>query len=417
LKKRWKNLTPEILRARAVGWLQERIDLGPALAFAAKKKVPSHRHTWIYLLGGAALFLLGLQVASGCLLMLYYQPTEASAHESVARIMTEVPYGWLVRSVHVWGANLLIGLVCLHFLTVLFTRAYRKPRELTWLSGVVMLFLVLGSGFSGYLLPWNELSYYATRVGTDIPRSVPGVGGFIVHFLRGGDQVTGGTITRMYAAHVVIVPLTLGLALLAHLALIQAQGMSLPLGMTETQVKDHRPFFTEFAIVDACAWLVLFGVIITLAMLLPAHTGVKADTLKPAPVGVKPEWYFLFMYQTLKMLPETASVALFALGGVFLVALPFLDWGAARGKRSRALTALFAAGVAYVVAFDALAWTSPGVEHPPEKLAAETFSIPASLVSLAILWSLIGFLVFYLWQLLKENSRVRRLYGGMRDEG
>ncbi len=233
MKKRLKNLTVETLRAATVSWFRQRIDLGPAIALASKKTVPMHRRSWIYLLGGAAMFLFGLQVASGCLLMLYYQPTEAAAHESVRRIMTEVPFGWLIRGMHVWGANLLIGVVIGHFLSVLFTRAYRKPRELTWISGTAMLLMALAFGFSGYLLPWNELSYYATLVGTDVPSVLPGVGDLIKHFLRGGAEVTGDTITRFYAAHVMLVPLTFALVLSIHLVLIQAQGMSLPLGMTE----------------------------------------------------------------------------------------------------------------------------------------------------------------------------------------
>ncbi len=372
-----------------------------------------HRHSWIYCLGDTAVFLFGLQVATGCLLMLYYQPTEASAHESVRRIMTEVPYGWLVRSVHVWSASFFIGTVWLHLLTVLFARAYRKPRELTWVSGILMLFVTMGSGFSGYLLPWNELSYYATMVGTQIPGTLPAVGDFLVRFLRGGDQMTGATITRFFAAHVMLAPVTMVLLLSMHVLLTRIRGVSLPLGMGRQDVNDRRPFFSEFLLIDACVWLALFGTIVTLAMLLPAEIGVKADALKPAPEGIKPEWYFLFMYQTFKMLPQTIGVALLALGGVFLLVLPFLDRGAVRGQKSRGLTALFAIGVAYVVVFGTLACISPGVERPHEKLAAETFSIPASLVSLTLLWLVIGFLVFYLRQLLKENTRVRKLRGSV----
>jgi cytochrome b6 len=147
-----------------------------------------HRHSWIYLLGGAASFLFALQVASGSLLMLYYQPTEAAAYESVRRIASEVPCGWLVRSVHAWGADLFIAVVALHFTVKLFARAYRRPRELTWITGIALLAAALAAGFSGYLLPWNELSYYATLVGTQIPGTVPVVGDAIVHLLRAATK-------------------------------------------------------------------------------------------------------------------------------------------------------------------------------------------------------------------------------------
>ena len=412
MRKRLESLTPEQLAASTAAWFHQRIDLTGVLAIAAKKTVPMHRHSWIYTLGGAALFLFGLQVASGCLLMLYYQPTEAAAHQSVGRIMTEVPFGWLVRGVHVWGAHLFIAIVCLHFLTVLVTRAYRKPRELTWIAGVVLLSLSLASGFTGYLLPWNELSYYATLVGTQIPGTVPGVGDFLVHFLRGGQQVTGETITRFHAAHVMIVPLGFAVVLGVHLALIQFQGMSLPLGIKPREVKDHRPFFSEFALIDGCVWLLLAGTICTLAVFLPAEVGVKADPLKPAPVGIKPEWYFLFMFQTLKHVPEALGVLFFALVALFLTALPFLDRNAMREKRSPGFTALFVVLGAYAILFETLAIIAPGVDHPPEALTAETFNLSRGIVSLVLLWSVITFLIFYLRRLLKESTRVRKLYLG-----
>ena len=405
-----KNLAPEAAAARAAAWFQERIDLGPALRWMAKKTVPSHRQSWIYLLGGVAMFLFVLQLASGCLLMLYYQPAESTAHQSVRRIMLEVPYGWLVRSMHVWGANLFIAVAGLHFLSVLFSRAYRRPRELTWISGMVMLLLALAFGFSGYLLPWNELAYYATLVGTKIPAVLPGIGDLVVHFLRGGEQVTGDTITRFFAAHVMILPLCFGLFLLGHLALVQVQGMSLPLGLAERQVKDHRPFFSEVLLLDACVWLVLLGVIVSLSLFLPAQMGIKADPLKPAPEGIKPEWYFLFMFQTLKRLPEWLGVGLLALGAGFLLLLPLVDRSAARQQRDRRVTALFFAMLAYVLTFELWAWLAPGVHQRSETLTAETYGLSGGSVSLLLLWSVIVFLVVYLRGLLDENTRIRKLY-------
>ena len=410
MTKRFENVTPEAVTRAAAGWVQDRLDLTEIVATATKKTVPEHRFSWIYLLGGAAMFLLGLQVASGCLLMLYYQPSEETAYESVGRIMTEVPYGWLIRGIHVWGANLFIGCAVLHFLTVLFSGAYRKPREMTFVCGVVMLFLALGFGFSGYLLPWNELSYYATLVGTQIPGTIPVVGDFLVQMLRGGEQVSGDTITRFFAAHVMLLPLTFAFFLSVHLALIQFQGVSLPLGITEDKVKDHRPFFTEFALGDTSLWLVLFGVIVTAAVFLPAEMGTKADPLKPPPVGIKPEWFFLFMFQTLKVVPELLGVLLFTLAALFLLAVPFLDVQANRGKRSPLLTAVFVALVVYAAGFELWGLIIPGVEHSAEPLVAETYNLSKSIVSLIGLWAVIGFLVFYLRRLAAENTRVRKLY-------
>jgi cytochrome b6 len=410
LRKRLRNLTPEAVRGHAATWFRERIDVAPLLRWMNQKTVPCHRQSWIYLLGGAALFLFVLQVVSGCLLMLYYQPSESCAHESVRRIMLEVPYGWLIRSLHVWGANLFITVALLHFLTTLFARAYRRPRELTWMSGMAMLGLALAFGFSGYLLPWNELAYYATLVGTEVPAVVPGIGDFVVHLLRGGEQVTGGTITRFFAAHVAILPLGFGLLLFIHLVLIQVQGMSLPLGVAQRQVKDHRPFFTEFLLEDACLWLLLLGVMVTLSLYLPAEMGIKADPLRPAPEGIKPEWYFLFMFQTLKRMPEALGVALLGLGAAFLLFVPFFDRRAAREMPDRRFTAIFCAMLTYVVTFEVWGWLGPGTHQPRAPLTAETYDRHGGSMSLVLLWCVIAFLIVYLRRLLRENASIRRLY-------
>lgn len=410
MKKPLEKLKPEAIRAGVRDWFRERIDLGPVVALLNKKTVPVHRHSWIYLLGGAAMFLFLVQVATGCLMMLYYQPTEASAHESVQKIMLQVPYGWLIRSMHVWSANLFIATAAIHFLTVLFSRAYRKPREMTWLSGTFLLFLALAFGFSGYLLPWNELAFHATLVGTKIPGTVPGIGDFLVHFLRGGEQVTGDTLTRFFAAHVVILPMVFTGMLLTHLLLIQTQGMSLPISVRKEEVKGHRPFFSEFLLIDAGLWLVLLGALVTLAVCLPAEVGVKADPLKPAPEGIRPEWYFLFMFKTLKLVPETLGVGMFGLGALFLLLVPFLDRKAMSGQRSPGFTAVFVAMLAYAVTFEVWAWLAPTGDHTAEALAAETYSLSRGIVSLALFWTVIGFLLFYLRQLLQQNAQIRKLY-------
>ena len=410
MKRRLDGLRWESLRARLGGWLRERIDWQPLTALLAKKTVPVHRYSWTYLLGGAAMFLFLLQATTGCLLMLYYQPAETTAYESVRDIMTQVPYGWLIRSMHAWGANLFIATAGLHFVTVLWTRAYRKPRELTWVSGMFMLFVALAFGFSGYLLPWNELSYYATLVGTKVPDAVPGIGGFFVHFLRGGEQVGGATLTRFYAAHVAVLPFVLATLLAVHLLLIQVQGLSLPLGMPPAVARDHRPFFSEFLLVDGCLWLLLFGVLATLSVLFPTEMGDKADLLKPAPEGIKPEWYFLFMFKTLKLVPEALGVALFALLALFFLGLPFLDRNAMRERPSRAFTAVFLLVFLYAATFEILAWAAPGIRRPPEALAAETYGLARSFVTLLLFWAVIGFLAFYLRRLARENARIRNLY-------
>ena len=150
------------------------------------------------------LFLFGVQIMTGILLLFYYRPTVAEGFESVKFIMTRVEFGWLIRSIHSWSANLMIFMAFVHMFSVVFTHAYRPPRELTWGTGIALLALLLTFGFSGYLLPWNQIAYFATKVGTDVAASTPVIGGMLGRILRGGLRqqfATVGTVRRMAAAH------------------------------------------------------------------------------------------------------------------------------------------------------------------------------------------------------------------------
>jgi hypothetical protein len=167
-------------------WLEERLPLSDLTETLRHKTVPYHRYSIWYYFGGMTLFLFGIQVGTGALLLLYYRPSASEAYESVQFIMARVPFGWLIRSVHAWSANLMVACAVAHLFSVLFLHAYRRPRELTWISGVVLLLLTLGFGFTGYLLPWNEVSFFATRVGTDIAATVPVIGHGLVRFCEAG---------------------------------------------------------------------------------------------------------------------------------------------------------------------------------------------------------------------------------------
>ena len=167
-------------------WIDERAQLEMLVEFLGKKYVPVHRHSVWYYFGGVSLFLFIIQVVTGILLLLYYKGSEELAFESIQFIMSKVEFGWLIRSIHSWAANLFVLAAFIHMFSVYFEKAYRKPREITWLTGMLMFFLALGFGFSGYLLPWNELAFFATKVGTDIPGVLPILGKPIMIFLRGG---------------------------------------------------------------------------------------------------------------------------------------------------------------------------------------------------------------------------------------
>lgn len=327
-----------------IRWLDERLDLSGVVDFMRHKSVPRHRHTWTYYFGGLTLFFLVIQVCSGILLLLYYRPTAEAAYESVQFIMTRVPFGWLVRSIHSWSANLMILSAFLHMFTVALTRAYAKPRELTWWTGCGLLGLGFAFGFSGYLLPWNMLAFFATRVGTDMVSKVPFVGHWLLTFLRGGEDVTGATLTRFFGFHVAVLPMVLMALLVIHLLLIQRQGMHVPPGREDEAARRKPiPFFPNFVLRDLVVWMAGLAVLVLVASLFPWELGKQADPFAPAPAGIKPEWYFLFMFETLKLIPgkvagvegELLGLGAFSLGGLLWFLLPVLDRKAARGESSR----------------------------------------------------------------------------------
>jgi quinol-cytochrome oxidoreductase complex cytochrome b subunit len=348
-------------------WLDERIGLAELEKLAKKKQVPVHRHGLWYYLGGMTLFLFVVQVASGILLLFYYRPSAEEAYESVQFLMAEVEFGWLIRSIHAWSANLMILALFVHLFSVLLLKAYRPPREVTWFSGVALLAIALGFGFTGYLLPWNELAYFATKVGTEITGAIPGLGRFLVRLLRGGDEVTGATLTRFYGIHVAVLPALVTLILGLHLYLVQKHGMSVPPGVERRGGATRSiPFVPNFLLRDIVGWLSALAILAALAAFLPAELGRKADPFAPAPVGIKPEWYFMFMFQTLKYLPshilglegEIVGVLGFGLGGFALLLIPFLDRRAARGESSPLFTWIGIAVIVYIVVLTYLGYTA-----------------------------------------------------------
>jgi cytochrome b6 len=343
-------------------FFEERVRLQGLLGFLSRKTVPRHRYSFWYLFGGLALFFFSVQALSGILLLLYYSPTPQSANESVRFLIDRVPYGWLVRSIHRWSANLLVATVFVHLFSTYFMKAYRKPRELTWLSGLVLLSLVLGFGFTGYLLPWDTTAYFATQIGTEIPRSIPLIGETLVTILRGGEYIAEESIKRLFALHVVILPLLTLIVAAFHLTLNQVHGISTPIGIVPK--KRSLPFYPNYMYRDTLAWIAGSMLLLALALLYPAQLGAKADPFASAPAGIRPEWYFLPLFETLRLLPGSvlglSSETVANLGVMLLLlaafAIPFLDRSAAQERPGGLFTALGIAAIAYMVISIALAY-------------------------------------------------------------
>lgn len=212
------------MATRVGNWLDERIGWRSVWEAIFIRKVP--KVNWFYTLGSATLFVAVNQMITGILLTIYYVPTPDQAYDSVQFITTQVPAGWLIRGLHHYGASAMVLLTVLHMLRVIFYGAYKYPREVTWFTGVGLLVLVLGFGFTGYLLPWDQKAYWATTVGTRIAEVTPFVGDWILRIMRGGEELTAVTLARFFGVHVWFLPAVLLIFLGIHLYLVIRVGIS-----------------------------------------------------------------------------------------------------------------------------------------------------------------------------------------------
>lgn len=357
------------LARQVYSWCDERLGISEIVELAKKKTVPEHKHTFWYYWGGISLLFFIIQAFTGALLLIYYRPG-TEAYESVRQITYEIQFGWLIRSIHSWAANLMLFAVFVHMFSVFFMKAYRKPREIGWLSGLVLLLLSMLFGFSGYLLPMDELAFFATKVGLEIPAApldalgglaasvlaaigikaqwLSSIGSNISALIRGGVEVNEYTVQRFFALHVVVLPAIFLAVLGLHLYLIQKHGNALP-PSEEAKPPEQRksvPFFPNFFMRDLAMWLISLNVLILLAAMFPWELGQPADPLKPAPAGIHPEWYFMSSFQVLKALGswfpgvtgEVIGFVIFTLGLVLWTLIPFYDNTSASGKRARRAT-------------------------------------------------------------------------------
>ncbi len=210
---------------RIYDWIDRRLGIKPPHKNFLQRPVPQNL-SYFYCLGGIAFTLYLAVLLTGMLLSFYYVPSEKEAFQSVVRITREVHFGFLIRGLHKWSANLLILFVMLHTVRVFAQRAYRPPRELNWVAGTFILVLAFASGFTGYLLPWDQKAYWATVVGTGMAATVPFIGNHLLYLVRGGPEVDGATLVRFYSIHVIWIPLVTSLLLWAHFHMVKRQGIS-----------------------------------------------------------------------------------------------------------------------------------------------------------------------------------------------
>lgn len=347
---------------RIAQWFKERIPLrGEHLRELTNEPVPNHLKHWWFCLGGTPAYLFIVQIVTGILLALYYQPAPSTAYESVRYITEEVTYGWYFRSLHKWAATLMIAAVILHQMRVYFTGAYRKPREINWMIGMCLLVCTLMLGFTGYSLVYEQLSYWGATVGANIADNIPFVGGFLKRMMLGGDVYNEHTLPRFFIMHAAILPVTMVVLLFLHIMLVRLHGVS------ELRFADEPPdqpgyyqFYPDHFYTEIIIGLVLMILLSALATILPATLGPRADPLT-TPEVIKPEWFFYVAFRWLKLFSGTAAVLSMGLIGFLMFCWPFID--AALRKYTPAQEASVWIGIVAVLVIIGMTVWEAAVEH------------------------------------------------------
>jgi len=307
-------------------WFRERLPVsGEQIREMTNEPVPNHLRRWWFALGGTPAYLFVVQIFTGILLAIYYEPAPATAYSSVRYITDQVAFGWYIRSIHKWAATLMIAAVVLHQMRVFFTGAYRKPREINWMVGMFLLICTLATGFTGYSLVYEQLSFWGATVGANIAASVPLIGATTKRFLLGGDVYNERTLSRFFVLHGAVLPAMITLLVAIHIAIIRLQGV------TEFRFEDepkeapkHFAFFPEHMMTELILGLSLMVLLSALATIFPATLGPRADPLT-TPEVIKPEWFFYVAFRWLKLFSGT--VAVLSMGFIVFVFFcwPFID--------------------------------------------------------------------------------------------
>ena len=339
MRRRWVRFTE---------WVDHRTGVQGAVRQFLYEEIPASSG-WQQIFGSVAVFLFLTQAFTGALLAFNYAPTPGDAYNSLRYILTELTAGRLIRGLHHWGASMMIVVVVLHMVQVFLYGAYKKPREATWMVGVVLLLVTLAYGLTGYLLPWDNRAYWGTVVTTRIAGSAPIAGPYLTRLLGGGGAVGVVTFARFYGMHVLLLPPATLLLIALHVFLVRKHGVAPAPG---DEVLPKKKFFPAQVFKDTVAIFIAFAILYTLALVARVPLEQLADPTDTTYVP-RPEWYFLFLFQTLKLFPGplevVGSVVLPGLAVLTLILVPFLD----RGKLVRVTKRTFAIAV---VLLAALGW-------------------------------------------------------------
>ena len=365
--------------AAADGFWESRTGYRSILAGLLLEPLPGGAR-WAAAFGSLLLFTIVLQVITGVLLSLSYAPAVATAWPSVKFINDHMPAGRYVRSLHHWGSSAMVILLLAHLIQVFVWGAYKKPRETTWMVGVILLAITLALAFTGYLLPWDEKAYWASKVGLGILSTIPLIGDGLRQWLQGGPQLGNLTLTHFFTLHAMILPALLGLGVVVHLYLFRRHGVTPNWGASEALLRQREaPFWPDQVWKDGVLILVLLLAIGTWCYFRPAPLGAQADPAQP--YDARPEWYFMFMFLILKYFPPPYEIlATFVLPSLFFLVLffwPLLDRNPERNPRKRPIAiSLLARGSLGLVGLTAYAVATDVRMRQPTLAEAKTSAGP-----------------------------------------
>ncbi len=281
--------------------------------------LPEHMKIWWWCLGGVPIVLFFILIVTGILLAIYYKPTINGAYESVQYITNHVRYGWWLRAIHKWSAELMVVTLSLHVIRVFFTRAYTKPRRGVWMTGVILLLLTLFAGFTGYSLLYTQRAYWAVTAGTNLAGKIAVIGGFLKSLLIGGEFFNKNTLSRFLIIHGAIVPGLILLFFLWHIILLRKVGVSEFNGHGKTY-----KFYPDHILTEIIIVLMLLVLICVMAIVFPFGNPPKANPLV-TPLHIKPEWYFYPMYRWIKMTSQNVGLYVPVLFVIALFFWPYID--------------------------------------------------------------------------------------------
>ncbi|MCO4810660.1 MAG: cytochrome bc complex cytochrome b subunit [Gammaproteobacteria bacterium] len=372
-----------------IKWIDDRFPLTSTLKYHVTEYYASKNFNWWFVFGVLAMVVLVIQLVTGIFLTMNYKPAAAEAFASVEYIMRDVEWGWLIRYMHSTGASFFFIVVYLHMFRAMLYGSYKKPRELIWLIGMLIFFVLMAEGFAGYLLPWGQMSYWGAQVIISLFGAIPVVGDALVEIIRGDYSISDITLNRFFALHVIVLPLALIGLIFVHIVALHEVGSNNPDGIDIKKHKDEsgkpldgvafHPYHTSKDLVGIIVFLMIFSAVVFFAPdmggMFLEHANFEPANMTATPEHIAPVWYYTPYYAILRAVPDKLwGFILFAMAVVLPVFLPWLDRCRVRSIRYRGWMYKTALTV-FVITFVMLGWLGLQAATPLYVMLARVFSV------------------------------------------